>query len=110
MRVCQVLPDAKEERPAYFAGLGKIEFSNHRGSEQAPCPVADMHALAVEQCAGGIAMQGHSLPSPKTSDESLGKFVSEQNIAHYRKCLAERADEKQRQVLLKLLAGELAKK
>jgi hypothetical protein len=59
---------------------------------------------------GKIAMQGHSLPSPKTSDESLGKFVSEQNIAHYRKCLAETADEKQRQVLLKLLAGELAKK
>jgi hypothetical protein len=55
-------------------------------------------------------MQGHSLPSPKTSDESLGKFVSEQNIAHYRKCLTETADEKQRQVLLKLLAGELAKK
>jgi len=52
MRVCQVLPDAKEERPAYFAGLEKIDFSNHRGSEQAPCPVADMHALAVEQCAG----------------------------------------------------------
>ena len=52
MRVCQVLPDAEEERPAYFAELGKIEFSNDRGSEQAPCPVADMHVLVVEQCAG----------------------------------------------------------
>lgn len=58
-------------------------------------------------------MQQHSSssrPSPGRSADTLGKFISEQNVAHYRKCLAETADEKQRQILLKLLAGELAKK
>ena len=60
-----------------------------------------------------IAMQERSLPSrplPKKSADTLGKFVSEQNIAHYRKCLAETADAKQRKILLQLLAGELASK
>jgi len=58
-------------------------------------------------------MQENSLPSrplPKKSADTLGKFVSEQNIAHYRKCLAETADAKQRKILLQLLAGELASK
>ena len=48
--------------------------------------------------------------SPKNSAEVLGKFISEQNIAHYRKCLAETADEKQRTILQDLLTDELAKK
>lgn len=55
-------------------------------------------------------MQVHSSPLPNNSPEALGKFVSEQNIAHYRKCLTETADEKRRQILLKLLADELARK
>lgn len=55
-------------------------------------------------------MQGHSPTSPNVPPEVLGKFISEQNIAHFRKCLSETADEKQRQILLKLLANELAKK
>ena len=53
-------------------------------------------------------MQLHSLSSPKTPAEALGEFIREQNIAHYRKCLTESADEKQRQILRILLAGELA--
>lgn len=55
-------------------------------------------------------MQVHSSPPPNNLPEALGKFISEQNIAHYRKCLTETDDEKQRQVLLKLLADELARK
>jgi len=55
------------------------------------------------------AMSGHSLSSPNNSADALGKFISEQNIAHFRKCLAESADEKQRRILLMLLAGELVK-
>jgi hypothetical protein len=59
---------------------------------------------------GKFAMQVHSSPPPNNSPEALGKFISEQNIAHYRKCLTETDDAKQRQILLKLLADELARK
>jgi hypothetical protein len=55
-------------------------------------------------------MPGHSPTSPNVRPEALGKFISEQNIAHFRKCLSETADEKQRKILLQLLADELAKK
>jgi hypothetical protein len=55
-------------------------------------------------------MQEHSRSSPNSPPEALGRFVREQNIAHFRKCLSEAADETQRQILLKLLADELAKK
>lgn len=55
-------------------------------------------------------MEGHSLPSPNISPEALRKFICEQNIAHYRKCLEETAEEKRRQTLLELLADELARK
>lgn len=55
-------------------------------------------------------MQEHSRSSPNSPPEALGRFISEQNTAHFRKCLSETADEKQRQILLKLLANELAKK
>jgi hypothetical protein len=55
-------------------------------------------------------MQWHSLSSLQKSPEALGKFIIEQNIAHYKKCLAQTFDERQRQVLQKLLADELAKK
>lgn len=58
---------------------------------------------------GIIAMQEQSLPPSNRPPEALGKFISEQNIALYRKCLTETDDEKRRQVLLKLLADELAK-
>ena len=54
-------------------------------------------------------MQVHSSQPPANSLEGLGKFISEQNISHYRKCLTETDDEKQRQILLKLLADELAR-
>lgn len=54
-------------------------------------------------------MQVHSSPPPNDSPEALCKFISEQNIAHYKKCLTETANEEQRQILLKLLADELAK-
>ena len=70
-------------------------------------PVADTRfADLLER----IAMQVHSSPPPNNSPEALGKFVCEQNIAHYRKCLTETADEERRQILLKLLADELARK
>jgi hypothetical protein len=55
-------------------------------------------------------MQAHPSPPPSNSPEALGKFISEQNIAHYRKCLTEMGEEKQRKILLKLLADELARK
>lgn len=42
--------------------------------------------------------------------DTLRKFVHDQNVAHFRKCLKEATDEVQRQVLLKLLADELARK
>jgi hypothetical protein len=58
----------------------------------------------------GKVMQEHSRPSPNNPPEALGKFIREQNIAHFKKCLSETADETQRQVLLKLLASEMAKK
>lgn len=66
-----------------------------------------------DTCQAGIlgifAMQAYSLPPSKRPPEVLGKFISEQNIALYRKCLTETDDENRRQVLLKLLADELAK-
>jgi hypothetical protein len=43
------------------------------------------------------------------SPEALAKFIIGQNIAHYKKGLAQISDEGQRQVLQKLLADELAK-
>jgi hypothetical protein len=55
-------------------------------------------------------VQERSLSLPEKSAEVLGNFVSEQNIAHYRKCLTETADERRRQILLKLLADELTRK
>jgi hypothetical protein len=55
-------------------------------------------------------MQGHSQTSPNLPPEVLDKFVCERNIAHFKKCLSETSDEKQRQILQKLLAHELAKK
>jgi hypothetical protein len=55
-------------------------------------------------------MHEHSRSSPNNPPEALGKFVREQNIAHFKKCLSEAADETQRQIILKLLASELAKK
>ncbi len=55
-------------------------------------------------------MYVHSSQPPANSPEALGKFISEQNIAHYRKCLTETDDEKQRQILRKFLADELARK
>ena len=55
-------------------------------------------------------MERNSSPQPCQTAEALGKFVREQNIAHYRKCLAEATDQKRRQVLLRLLAGELSGK
>ena len=62
------------------------------------------------QCpAANTPMQMDSSSPPNNSPEALGKFISEQNIAHYRKCLTETDDEKQRQILLKLLADELAR-
>ncbi len=53
-------------------------------------------------------MQWHPSSSLQQSPEAIEKFIGEQNIAHYKKCLAETSDEKQRQILQKLLADELA--
>lgn len=47
---------------------------------------------------------------PKKSPNDLGKFIREQNLAHFKKCLTETADETRRQILRELIAGELAKK
>ncbi len=55
-------------------------------------------------------MHEHLRSSPNNPPEALGKFIREQNIAHFRKCLSEAVDETQREILLKLLASELAKK
>jgi hypothetical protein len=55
-------------------------------------------------------MQWHPSSSLQQSPEAIEKFIGEQNIAHYKKCLAETSNEKQRQILEKLLADELAKR
>lgn len=56
------------------------------------------------------ASQERSLPSQKGQSDELSKFVRDQNVAHFKKCLKEATDEKQQQVLLQLLADELARK
>jgi hypothetical protein len=98
---CQVLPDAEEERPPYFAGYGNVNFIrfNKRAS-----------TFLESRPPGKIIMQWHSLSLLQKSPEALAKFIIERNIAHYKKCLAQTSDERQRQVLQKLLADELAKK
>jgi CHASE2 domain-containing sensor protein len=45
----------------------------------------------------------------RESSVALTKFVHDQNLAHYRRCLAATTDAGQRKVLLQLLASELAK-
>jgi hypothetical protein len=54
----------------------------------------------------GMATNKPPLPS---ESEALAKFVHDENILHYRKCLAVSTDGTQRKILLELLADELAK-
>jgi hypothetical protein len=48
---------------------------------------------------------------PLTSEpaEALAKFVHDENIAHYQKCLTMTTDEAQRKILRELLANKLSK-
>jgi hypothetical protein len=71
---CQVLPDAEEELPPYFAGYGNLDFKrfNKRAS-----------TFLESRPPGKITMQWHSLSLLQKSPEALAKFIIERNIAHY---------------------------
>jgi hypothetical protein len=56
-----------------------------------------------------VAKRKGLLPPQKLDPDELRKFVRDQNVVHFKKCLKEVSDEKQRQILLQLLAEELAK-
>jgi hypothetical protein len=53
---------------------------------------------------------GRKIQKAPTQGDTIGKFVHDQNVAHFRKCLKETTDEARRQVLLQLLADELTRK
>jgi hypothetical protein len=73
---CQVLPDAEEERPPYFAGYGNVNFI--RFAKRAS-------TFLESRPPGKIIMQWHSLSLLQKSPEALAKFIIERNIAHYKK-------------------------
>ena len=58
---------------------------------------------------GEVAGLLRPTPPKKMSPDDLGKFIREENLAHFKKCLAETTDETRRRILRELIAGELAK-
>jgi hypothetical protein len=105
-RGCQVFPDMRQGPLRCAPGRDVCSFRHDQWGANAMYGSGQRRDRADNPKVAGLLRPS---PSPKNASDDLARFIREQNLAHFKKCLTETTDETRRQILRELIAGQLAR-